>query len=435
MRGISIFSFLSGFFLLFIGVSAMGAGIIARNVADLPDGFSWTAPQDLLDPRALAPATVLIALTGVDSAQALNASLDRGHWENAFAILAYDPTLSDAARVGALLQLGERFSKQRQATKAAWAYVAATRWATLSPALSDSARIDTDLQSANGLRAINARDAARIAVDQAYLIAQYSPGLRADLRAQRLAQIADAYDALGSNALATQAREKSNAAFDSPALSPRTFFSPRIGLLPGSTELESAIKARLVAAQALTAELENGATGEWSPDLVAALADALQNEDATRKKYFDAEIGQTQELTVQYALWREKLYWLALKLRVARGAFGAPLVSEWTRDVKVIGEEWSDAWAQLFILSERDARGATDANRAREDVLRMELLAVRWGWLTRAAENDVRAALAENSRAAAATFLRVERIARGDRVLDVLVPNELYGAGENALPK
>ncbi len=439
MRLLALIFFLLGLLLLFGGVSALGAAVVSKSVADLPDGYAWKPPLSLVDAKALAPATVFAPLTGAAAAQALNASFERAHWENALAIAAYDPALADPARVGALLQLGERFAARRQSSKAAWCYQFAVRLVTLSPALADSARVDTYLQAATGLRGVNARDAARVAVDLAFLVAQFSPALRRELRAQKLNQIADAYDGLGAGNLAAQARSQVNDAGDASANSTRLPFLLGTGALPAAAELDRAIKARTTAAQALADEAENRAEASLPTDLTAPLADALLNEDDARAAYYAQQFAQTKDAATWIALRRDQLNWLALKYRVARGAFGANLVPEWTPHALETGAQVSDGWAEWFRLYEAQANALTDSgerDRALEDVYRQELWTIRWGWFTRVAENDVRAALVEvTQRLQATPALRVDRIARGSQTLDALLPDELYGKNEKALPK
>ncbi len=88
------------------------------------------------------------------------------------------------ARIGALLQLGSRYEVAKDKNKAAWCYLYAARIATVSPLLSDAVRLDTFLQVGAGLRAVGAADAARLAVGQAYLVAQHSPVLRRESAAR-----------------------------------------------------------------------------------------------------------------------------------------------------------------------------------------------------------------------------------------------------------
>ncbi len=438
--------FLAGLVLFVFGLSSLGAGVLIRE-APLPDGFAWKPPLDQVNNRDLEPATVLLPLTGMPAADALNAALDGGHWENAYALLAYDSSLSDPTRIGAFLQLGTRYAAAQDEAKAAWCYLAAARVATLSPLLSDSVRADTYLQVAAGLRPIGAKDAARLATDQAYLVGQYSPALRRDPQSRRLSQIANAYAALGAEALASQARAQSNEPIPISAEEtwlPRDPFVVKAGDLPAATAVNSAVVVRVAAAKQLAkdvAAIPSNHSTDWPQDAVAQLGDALLSEDQARQDYYDSQLAQTKNSGVQVALERERVNWLGLKYRIARGAFGVDLVPEWSRDVPAVGNAWSDAWGGLFRLYEDQASAIPNAqavSQAMEDVIRQEMLAVRWNWYRGAADTDLHASLVELTsqlQDASVASLRLDAITVNGRTTDLLVPDDLYGKNETALPR
>jgi len=445
-RLVPLLLFLGGCCLLTLAVAVFGAVVFMQSGA--PSGaLTWQAPLEQVDQRALAPETVLLPLTGVDSADALSAALDQAHLENVYALIAYDPNLSDATRVGALLQLGAQYAVAQNTRKAASSYQSAARLATLSPALSDPARMDTYQQASVGLRGIGATDAARGVTDQAYLVAQSSPALQRDARARRLDQVAEAYAALGANALAAQARAKSvkvaSATTEGAGAPVRVPFAPPLGKLPPATEVDPAKQRRIATAQQLLDDLTSTppGAGAWPADFVAQLSDALLAEDSARQAYYDKHIAQAADPAVRAALMRDKVNWLALKYRVARGAFGKTLIVEWSADAKAIGEAWSSAWDDWFRMS--TALAAQDpkpqsADQATEDVVRQELIAAQWGWYTNATEQDLREALdnaTQKLMQASTPALRLDALTRSGKTMYLLVPDELYGQGERALPK
>lgn len=446
-RAISLLFFLGGCLLLTIGLAVVGVAFVWRP-GDVADAFGWKPPLERVDNRALAQATVFLPLTGMDAANALSNALDEAHLENAFVLIAYDPTLSDPTRLGALLQLGTRYAAAKNTRKAVTCYQAAALLATISPALSDPAREDTYLQVSAGLRALGARDAARWVTDQAYLVAQHSPALRREVRARRLAQVADSYEQLGLTALAVQARTLSSEAASAPSetavATARAPFSPAAGKLPAAKEVDDALQARIAAARQLSEDVVNvppKSAADLPQDLLTQLGDALLQEDSARLAYYDQQIVRTQDPAVQIALLRDKAYWLALKYRIARGAFGADLVPEWKQDAAVFADTWGEVWGDLFRLYETQATAlpkAQDMTLATEDVIRQELLAARWGWYNIVSETDLRAALEDVNqklRDASAASLRLDVLTRSGKTMYFLVPDDLYGAGENALPK
>lgn len=433
--------FLGGCLLLTLALIMLSAFWFLRG--NPTDASAWQPPLELVDVRALAPGTIILPLTEMSSADALSASLDQVHLENAYALLAYDPDLPDAARIGALLQLGTRYTTAKDSRKALACYQAAALLATLNPSLSDVTRLDTYQQASAGLRAIGASQAARWITDQSYLVTQYSPNLARDVRIRRLNQIAEAYTALGANSLAAQARNKANELAgtlnETPNVVARPVFNPTFGKLPASPQVDAAKQQRVAAAQQLADDLKDTKPGAaWPSDSLAQLADALLAEDEARQAYYDKQVASTQDPAVQIVLWNDQVRWLALKNRVARGAFGKDIVPEWSKNKATIADAWHQAWDNYFRLAEAQA-GATksqDPNLATEFVLRQELMAIRWGWLM-ASEADVRNLLDGINESLKSPFvtLYLDAITRNGKLYYVLVPAQLYGQGERALPQ
>jgi hypothetical protein len=367
--------------------------------------------------------------------------------ENAFAVAAYDPSLSDSVRIGAFLQLGNRYGSAKDIRKAAISFQAAALLATLSPSVADYARLDTYLQASAGLRGIGASDAARFVTDQAYLVAQYAPSLQPEQRARRLEQIANTYTQLNAGALANQARARSVDASTASATTPisgtRAVFAPGAAKLPPSPEIENAVAVRTAAATALSEDLVDNppkTVKDWSSDLIANLNDALVTEDDVRLAYYDKQLGLTKDPNVKIALWRDKITWLALKYRIARGAFGASLVADWEKDPAAIAGDLGTASDELFRLTQAQAASLPKGNivPAQEDLLRQALISSRWGWYSGTPEQDLIDQLDPIGQAlidAAYPELRLNAIKRNSKTVFLLLPDDLSGQGEKALPK
>jgi len=416
--------------------------------ADVPGAFDWKPPLEQVDNTALAPATVILPLTGMDSGGALNAALDNANIENAYALVAYDTNLDSTTRIGALLQLGSRYATAKQTRKAATCFQAAALLATLSPDLSDPAREDTYLQASSSLRALGATDAGRMLIDQAYIVAQNSIALRRESRARRLNQIADAYTELGASALAAQAHSKADEASTEPAETAtaqvRVPFIPTFGQMPTSADVAHAAQTRIAAAQLLVDDLTNNPpknAAAWPPDSVSQLRDALMDEDTVRQSFYDEQLARAKDPAVQAALWRDRANWLMLKYRTARGAFGIDLVPDWSKEANTIAADWSDALTEFYRLQESQVAAlpkTADATQASEDYVRRELMAARWGWLSGANENDLSRALSDVTqklRDAQSTGLFLDTLTRNNKTIYLLLPDELYGLNDKALPK
>jgi hypothetical protein len=443
-RALVIFSFLAATALMLIGAGAL-AGAYLRS-RDMPDGFGWVAPMAQVSNRDLVPASALLPLTDLAAEDALDQTLEGTDLESAFAIIAYDPRLSDPSRVGALLQIGTRYSESKNWRRAAWTFQTAALLAILSPALSDSARVDTLLAAGTDLRDTDAKEAARRVIDQAYLITMYSPALRKQVRSNRLNQIATAYDSLNLPGIGDQARSKAqdvSAAPDIPPAIVRAPFIPIPGQLPSSLDLDQARSRREQAAAQLLDDVSATSPksqADWPRDSSDQLKQALIEEDMAHDDYYAQQIPLAKDPSVQIALAAHKVNWLALKYRIAKGAFGTTIVSDWTKSTNDIADQLSDAWDDLFQLyqSQADLQGnPSDVNQATEDVLEQRLIAVRWGW-SQKSEGELRDSLTEVTeklRDASVPTLRIDATTRSGKTLYLLLPDELYGEGAQVFPQ
>jgi hypothetical protein len=425
--------------------SALVGGVLLLREGDLPDAYAWRPPLELVDARTLAPETVLLPLLGTSADEALDAALDHAHWDNAFALVAYEPFLDDAQRLGALLQLGTRYASAKNTRQAARAFQIAAQFATLSPTFSDATRLEAYLQASAGLRSLGARDAARWVTDQAYRLTEYAPTLQREQRARRLEQIANAYAALDAPTLSSQVRARATEAALSttiPITRTRAPFVPTIGKLPRAPEVEAARTRRVAVAQRLHDDVLDRApkrAQDWNADLIGELREALLDEDRARQASDDASSVQQQDEAL-IAWRREQIAWLALKYRIARGAFGVSLVPEWEKERAAIAEALSAAWDEYFRLAYAQATRLPSLERApaQLDVLLYELFIVRWGWYVTQSEQVVIekiGAATQDLMDAAYPALRFDSVVRNNQRLFIWLPDELYGRGERALPK
>ena len=438
---------LAGAAMLFcVGLAALGARLYFER-GDSVDLSQWKAPLDQVDPQRIVLPNSLEILAGVSDMQAIDDALQQGDWESAYADLAYSPDLADASRAGTLLLLGSRYAAAKQTAKAAWAYQYAATLATMSPLPSDLVRGQTLLGAAQGLNTLGMRSAARAALDQAYLIAQYSFSIPRDTRSRMYGQIATVYQSFGVTNLATQARQKSEEAAtptseEAVATSRPPFFVPPSDL-PADKDLEDKTTARVTAAKELIDQLNLNppkSPKDLPQDLIRSLGDRLYEEDGLRKDYYDTQYKAAADPGAQVAVLNDRIRWLALKLRVARGGFGVSLVPEWEKDAKNIAKELSDTLDELFKITEQEAGSAekaADADLHVDDALRGELVAGRWG-LYAYDEKDLDSRLDEIStrlRDEQVPALRLEGYQKGTVTNYLLVPDELYGQGEKALPR
>jgi len=172
------------------------------------DTSKWIVPQAQVETEKINPAVALGILAGTTDATSVDDSLGAGDFEGAFAQIAYSTEFSDANRVGTLLLLGNRYTAGKEVAKAAWMYQYAVFLATVSPLPSDLTRVQTLLEASQGLMGAGMEANARTALDQAYLIADYSFALPRNTRAELLNQISRAYRTFNAPKLADETRQK-----------------------------------------------------------------------------------------------------------------------------------------------------------------------------------------------------------------------------------
>ncbi len=432
--------------LICLGVAALAANFVLSK-GDAVDLSQWKTTVSQVDTNKIAPAVALETLGGTGSQQAVDDALQQGNWETAFAGLAYASDIDDADRAGTLLLLGSRYAAAKETNQAAWAYQYAATLVTISPVPSDLVRGQTLVEAARGLSSLQATSAARAALDQAYLIAEYSPTIPRDLRARLYGQISQAYNDLGVTALGAVAHQRADEAAaqtsEDASVATRPPYKVQAAEWKATSDVQDKTRARVDAAKQLIDEVAlhpPKSEKDVPAELVGQLGDALTQEDAALQSYYDSLQNGSPDTAAQASLLQDQVRWLSLKLRVARRAFGLSLVPEWETDAPNIAQALSDAQDQYFKLSEQQAAAADDpsaADRNMEDVLRAELAAGRWG-LYQYDEQDLISRLNEISaklRDAQVPTLRLDSFERNKSVLFLLVPDDLYGQGEQALPK
>lgn len=433
--------------LLCLGVGALTWNFFgARGPA--VDTSKWITPQDQVETNKIDPGIAIAILAGISDAASVDDSLAAGDFEGAFAQIAYGSEFSDANRVGTLLLLGNRYAAAKQTVKAAWMYQYAVFLATVSPQPSDLNRIQTLLEAAQGLKALNMETNARAALDQAYLIAEYSYALPRDTRAQAAEQIARMYQKFGALKQAQQARQLAQdtitLADESAVNAARRPFRIQPTDMSANPDIVALLKERTAAARELVDALNLNppqTEADLPEELVRALGDALFEEDAVRMDYYASQFDASADASAQLGVLREKLTWLALKYRIAKKGFGISLVTDWEDQAAEIAQELNDTYADYFAITQQQAAGlakADESNRSNEDLIRNAIVAGRWGAYPQYDEADLRAQLDEVSQALRdeqVPSLRLDSFMRGNQVVYLLVPDELYGMGERALPR
>jgi tetratricopeptide (TPR) repeat protein len=333
-------------------VIAIASAVVYLILRQQPATTGWQDPIKAIVPEGIAPDLALYPLAGASELDTVDAAIDNGDLETAYATLAFGLELSDAQRIGRLILLGGRFSTAEEPDRAALCYQQVDEIAVLSPRLTDPARADALLSSGKGWAALEDRDQALAAYDQVYLISVQSPYLQMANRRDLLSALEVAYADVGEEERAEECRarivELDQEVSPHPPVSPGEIPELPMGEATVSTaEIGSLEEGRRQAAFALLQVLGEG--GEPPNDLVANLAQALQAEDVAKLDLYGQQLEGTTQTSRRIGVQWELIRWLMLKYKAASRGFGLTLVPEWEAELPAIQSALSKAYEGLFF--------------------------------------------------------------------------------------
>jgi hypothetical protein len=242
-------------------------------------------------------------------------------------------------------------------------------------------RADISMQAASRFAELRRAPAARLALAQAESVARYSLMLLPAQRRAILERVEAAYRALGDADLAQTLRKEMEAASAGRGVK----LEPGMPVLPAllsGVKLPQPVVTAMTARQQAAAQMAArwlGSSSSARNALIESLGQALLAEDAARAEFYAsaATLPDADRLT----LLHDRVAWLTSKYRVARGAFGAALVPEWTSQAEAIRDELVGAHTDLTNSygQQLDTLLPADAGPARVELLRQALLATRLG--------------------------------------------------------
>lgn len=376
---------------VFVGVAVAAVLLaVAATIAflalrrDRPAMTGWEDPLALVTPEKVVPELALYPLAGASEVETIDAGIDNGELETAYAALVYSQELADTQRIGRLVALGEALVEEDRAL--AWiALQQAVDLAILSPTLSDPQRADALWRVARGWGAMNETERGLQALEQAQVIATDSPYLQAAQRRWILSLLEGAYGDLGAETRAEAARslvvELDQTSAREPDLSrAKAADLPLSGESLSSPEVGALEEARRKAAYALIESLSLG--GEPSPGLISGLADALRAEDVAKLSLYNQELAATTQAGRRSEIHHQLAAWLLLKCRVAQRDFGVSIVPEWEGRLSDLIAELSKAYEDLAFDYEDWSASLPDADQTAPSsyaALRSTILAGRLG--------------------------------------------------------
>ena len=131
-----------------------------------PQSGGWQDPIIAIMPEEIAADLALYPLAGASELDTVDAAIDNGDLETAFATLVFGMDLTDAQRIGRLILLGGLFADAELPERSALALQQIEDTAVLSPDLNDPARADALLASGRGWATLGQDDRALEAYDQ-----------------------------------------------------------------------------------------------------------------------------------------------------------------------------------------------------------------------------------------------------------------------------
>jgi hypothetical protein len=404
---------------LLVGLTAVGGYIYLRN--DRSVQWTWQDPLTGVDARRVRPDLAVIVLLDQPAGNLVQQAVLAGEPDTAHAILAHSSRSSDAERSGSAHLVGRAFEQIPAQDLAALSFQQMLDIAALSPTMADPMRAQISLDAARGFIRLGLADAAGPALQQAEVLARYSPLLAPVQRQDVARQLQAIYRDLG--------QPEQAAALDQVVNEPRgvptskfvrgPFLSQFVGPLAVPEDLQRAMEARKSQVYLFLQAWDSGDPAQIEAAR-SSLAGALLVEDRLRRDLLPARDRVALELYEKAALALDHAQWLALKYMIGSGALGVAIVPEWGQALGQIAADLRAAHDQVFALYRDQAAGLLDpddARAARVEILRQQNLLGRLGLYPGYDEAALGVALEQAQRDA-------------DDILPLLVARERWGSGE-----
>jgi hypothetical protein len=404
---------------LLVGLAAVGGYVYLRNNRSVQ--WTWQDPLAAVDATRVRPDLAVIALLEQPAGNLVQQAVLAGEPDTAYAILAHSSRSSDAERSGSAQLVGRAFEQLPAQDLAALTYQQILDIAALSPSMADPMRAQVSLDAARGFIRLGLADAARPALQQAEVLARYSPLLAPVQRQDVARQLQAIYRDLGQPAQATT--------LDQVVSDPRgvptgkfvrgPFLPQFVGPLAVPEELQLATEARKSQVYTFLQAWDSRDPAQIEAAR-SSLAGALLVEDRLRRDLLPARDRVAVELDEKAAVALDHAQWLALKYMIASGALGVAIVPEWGQALEQIAADLRAAHDQVFVLYRDQAAGLLDpddARAARIEILRQQNLLGRLGLYPGYDEAALGAALEQAQRDA-------------DDILPLLVARQRWGSGD-----
>ena len=159
--------------------------------------WTWQDPLTAVDLARVRADLAVIALLDQPAGNLVQQAVQASEPDTAYAILVHNARSSDAERSGSAQLVGRAFEQIPAQDLAALSYQQMLDIAALSPTMADPMRAQVSLDAARGFVRSGLPDAARPALQQAEVLARYSPLLAPVQRQDVARQLQAIYRELG----------------------------------------------------------------------------------------------------------------------------------------------------------------------------------------------------------------------------------------------
>jgi hypothetical protein len=289
------------------------------------------------EPQLISPGPAVWSLAGTPPDLVYRQAMAADELDTAAAATLLTPNLPANQRLGWVNVLAHRFIPGKRQADARVFLQYTADLAMVLPDLPDHLRAQILMQAAEGWAELDEKETATWALEQALIIAQFSPELTPALRKNLLTDIGEQTIQLGD--VARGQAISAIPVLDYGVTPPHAF--PLDPILQQPLAYPEAInnlqKERQQAAQFYVDDWSQRG-GVASAGAARALENSLIDEDLGRQVYYrDQYAREDLEGDARARVIFDQVEWLAIKYRAASGLYGAPLVPQWQESRSDIG--------------------------------------------------------------------------------------------------
>jgi hypothetical protein len=331
--------------LLIFGIGSIAYYFTSGSTSRGSSKALWQDPWNMPEPNRITSGLAVLSLAGPAPSYVFGQAMAINDLDTMAATALLNPNLSANMRLGWLNTLAHRYvlAKNRDADARVFLRYTADL-AMVLPDLPDYRRAEILLETASGWGKLKDSESEQWALDQALIIAQYSPQLSPALRKNLLEDISLYYKHVLENSAKSQ-EVRSIEVPDTEPAPPATSVLETVRLAPlvYPPDIETVINDRRQAAQRYVDEWTlNG--GKVAAETTQNLGSKMVAEDMALQGYYQAELGRTDAADdYRSRVLFDQIDALARKYRASGKLYGVSLVPDWENDRTNIGISLRDS--------------------------------------------------------------------------------------------